>query len=93
MIELIQWLAAILVLFTSVVLLLSRDWRLSLAVLAVQYLAIFPLFLIHWPLTMSAAKLVTGWMAAATLGMTLNRQADSFPFARSRIFKLFWPWS
>jgi hypothetical protein len=88
MIELIQWLAAILVLFTSVVLLLSRDWRLSLAVLALQYLAIFPLFLIHWPLTMSAAKLVTGWMAAATLGITLNRQADVVPIRSNRIFKL-----
>jgi len=57
-------------------------------VLALQYLAIFSLFLIHWPLTMSAAKLVTGWMAAAILGVTLSNQADFLPIQSSRLFKL-----
>jgi len=87
MLEFLRWFAAILVLFTSVTLLLSRDWRWSLGVLAAQYLAIFLLFLIHWPLTMSAAKLVTGWMAAAILGVTLVNQADFLPVQSSRIFK------
>jgi len=87
MLEFLRWSAAILVLFTSVTLLLSRDWRWSLGVLAAQYLAIFLLFLIHWPLTMSAAKLVTGWMAAAILGVTLVNQADFLPVQSSRIFK------
>src|SRR5512145_2558099 len=88
MLEFLRWFAAILVLFTSVTLLLSRDWRWSLGVLAAQYLAIFLLFLIHWPLTMSAAKLVTGWMAAAILGVTLVNQSDFLPAQSSRIFKL-----
>lgn len=88
MLEFLRWFAAILVLFTSVTLLLSRDWRWSLGVLAAQYLAIFLLFLIHWPLTMSAAKLVTGWMAAAILGVTLVNQSDFLPVQSSRIFKL-----
>lgn len=88
MIELLRWFAVIIVIFTSIILLLSRDWRWSLAVLALQYLAIFPIFLSHWPLTMSAAKLVTGWMAAATLGMTLTRQQDILPVRSNRIFKL-----
>lgn len=87
MLEFLRWFAAILVLFTSVTLLLSRDWRWSLGVLAAQYLAIFLLFLVHWPLTMSAAKLVTGWMAAAILGVTLVNQADFLPAQSSRIFK------
>ena len=86
--EFLLWFAAILVLFTSIILLLSRDWRWSLGVLAVQYLAIFSLFLTHWPLTMSAAKLVTGWMAAATIGMTLTNQVDILAVRSSRVFKL-----
>jgi hypothetical protein len=86
--EFLNWFAAILVLVTSIILLLSRDWRWSLSVLAVQYLAIFSLFLLHWPLTMSAAKLVTGWMAAATLGMTLTNQTDILVVRSSRVFKL-----
>jgi hypothetical protein len=68
--DFVLWLAAILLAVTSIGLLLSRDWRWSLGLLAVQYFAAFWLVLAHWPLTMSAAKLVTGWMAAAALGMT-----------------------
>ncbi len=70
MLNFLLWLAAILLAITSVGLLLSRDWRWSLALLATQYFIAFWLVLAHWPLTMSAAKLVTGWMAAAVLGMT-----------------------
>lgn len=88
-VEFLYWFAAILTLVTAVILLLSRDWRLSLAVLAVQYLAVFGLFLSHWPLTMSSAKLVAGWMAAAILGMTLSDRIDFLPVHSSRLFKLF----
>jgi hypothetical protein len=88
-VEFLHWFAAILTLVTTVILLLSRDWRLSLVVLAVQYLAVFGLFLLHWPLTMSAAKLVAGWMAAAILGMTLSDRIDFLPVHSSRLFKFF----
>jgi hypothetical protein len=66
----VLWLAAILLAVTSIGLLLSRDWRWSLGLLAGQYFAAFWLMLAHWSLTMSAAKLVTGWMAVAVLAMT-----------------------
>jgi hypothetical protein len=90
---LVLWLAAALLLLTSLGLLLSRDWRWSLGLLAVQYFAVFWLILAHWPLTMSAAKLVTGWMAAAVLGMTQIGIKDD-PAAESswpegRLFRLF----
>ena len=68
--EFILWLAAILLALTTIGLLLSRDWRWSLGLLAAQYFAAFWLLLTHWSLTMSAAVLVTGWMAVAVLGMT-----------------------
>ena len=89
MLEFLRWFAAILTLVTTVVLLLSRDWRVSLAVFSIQYLAVFGLFLSHWPLTMSAAKLVTGWMAAAILGITLSDRGDFLPVQSSRLFKFF----
>jgi len=68
--DFILWLADILLVVTSIGLLLSRDWRRSLGLLATQYFAAFWLTLVYWPLTMSAATLVAGWMAAAVLGMT-----------------------
>lgn len=92
--DFVLWLAAILLAVTSVGLLLSRDWRWSLGWLAAQYFAAFWLVLAHWPLTMSAAKLVTGWMAAAALGMTQLglKQDDSAAetsWPQGRLFRAF----
>jgi hypothetical protein len=87
------WIVALVLAVTSAGLLLSRDWRWSLGLLAVQYFAAFWLVFEHWPLTMSAAKLVTGWMAAAALGMTqLNIKddsADETSWPEGRLFRVF----
>ena len=75
--SLVPWIAAVSLAATSAGLLISRSWRLSLGLLALQYFAAFWLALAHWPLSMSATVLVAGWMAAAALGMThLNLKAD-----------------
>ncbi len=68
----LSWAAAALVLGTATGLLLNRDWRWDLALLAAQYLGASILVAQHWPIGMAAAKLVTGWMTTAALGMTLN---------------------
>jgi hypothetical protein len=90
----VAWIAVLILLVTSVGLLIVRDWRWSLILLAVQYLGVFLLTLQHWPLGMSSVKLVAGWMAAAILGMTRS----SFPsqeieeqgfWPRGRLFRLF----
>lgn len=87
------WSAAALLLITTLGLLLSRDWRWSLGLLAAQYFAVFWLVLVHWTLTMSAAKLVTGWMAAAVLGMTQlgikEDPAAEASWPQGRLFRLF----
>ncbi len=67
----LSWAAVFIILVTSSGLLLSRNWRWSLGLLAVQYLGSFWLVTRHWPLGMAAVKLVTGWMAIAALAMTL----------------------
>jgi hypothetical protein len=68
--ELISWGAVGVILFASATLLVSRDWRASLGALGAQYLALFVLVLHHLPFVMGAAKLITGWMVVAVLGMT-----------------------
>lgn len=86
------WICALGLAATSVGLLISRDWRWSLGLLAAQYLAAFGLIFSYWPLTMSAAKLVTGWMAAAVLGMTqaglLTSLSDERSWPAGRVFRL-----
>ncbi len=72
----VLWIAAVLLAASSIGLLLSRNWRWSLGMLAGQYFAAFWLILAHWSLTMSAAKLVTGWMAVAVLAMTQLENKD-----------------
>lgn len=69
-IEIVSWFAAGLALITAAVILVSRDWRVGLGALALQYLAVFWLVTRHLPFAMGSVKLITGWMAVAILGMT-----------------------
>ena len=69
-IDVISWIAVGLMLGTSTAILINRDWRLSLGALAVQYIAAFWLVTRHLPFVMGSAKLITGWMVVAALGMT-----------------------
>jgi hypothetical protein len=91
---LLAWIVSGFLLVTSVGLLVSRDWRLGLGFLGLQYLGVFWLTSLHWPISMAAIKLVTGWMAIATLGITrLNiKEADEEtiqPWPQGRLFRMF----
>lgn len=88
------WIVSGLVLVTSGGLLISRDWRLELGLLGLQYLGVFWLTSLHWPISMAAIKLVTGWMAIATLGITrLNvKEAEEGTkqlWPQGRLFRIF----
>lgn len=88
------WIAVIVIVITAIGLLLTRDWRWSIILLAVQYLAMFVLTLQHWPLGMASVKVVAGWMSAAILGMTRSGIAteeldEEYTWPHSRLFRLF----
>lgn len=70
LIEITSWMAVALIFATSTTILITRDWRVSLGALATQYLAAFWLVTRHLPFAMGSAKLITGWMVVAALGMT-----------------------
>ena len=55
----------------SLSLLITTDWRISILLLSLQYVAVFLLVLISWPLQMAVVKLVAGWMAGAVIGMAI----------------------
>jgi len=69
-VEIISWVAAGLILIAATTILISADWRISLAALAIQYLAAFWLVTRHLPFAMGTVKLIAGWMVVAILGMT-----------------------
>lgn len=90
----VPWIAVLILAAASTGLLLSRDWRWDLALLAAQYLGVALLVVQHWPIGMAAAKLVAGWMATAAIGMTLTSQSqpevqlEQF-WPQGRTFRLF----
>ena len=93
-IEIVSWIAVVVILIASTGLLISRDWRWSLSLLAIQYLAAFGLVIRHWPIGMASVKLVSGWMAIATLGVThlgiSNSESDLETFwPHGRWFRIF----
>ena len=91
MIVTLNWLMLLLATFAGTGLLFSRDWRWSLGLLAVQYLTVFWMVQAHWPITLAATKIVTGWMACAILGIAqLNAKEESEnAWLQGRLFHIF----
>jgi hypothetical protein len=88
----VAWVAVVLIILTATGLLLARDWRWSIILLAVQFLGMFVLTLQHWPLGMAAVKVVAGWMSAAILGMTrsglTNEETEEETVPGGRLFRV-----
>ncbi len=90
----VPWIALAILAVASTGMLLSRDWRWDLALLAGQYLGVAALVAQHWPIGMAAAKLVAGWIATAAMGMTLTAPGQAEPsreqfWPQGRTFRLF----
>lgn len=66
--EYLVYLPVLFLVATSVLLLMSQNWRLCVLALAVQYLAAFWLVALIWPVGLAAVKLVAGWMAGSLIG-------------------------
>jgi hypothetical protein len=70
-------LAFAVIVLTSMIILVFRDWRINAGALAVQYLAVFYLVTLSWPIGMAVVKLIVGWMATAAIGLTYLRQMNN----------------
>jgi hypothetical protein len=90
----VAWIAVAVIFITALGLLLVHDWRWSISLFALQYVAMFVLALQHWPLGMASVKLVAGWMSAAILGMTRSglsneNMDEENTWPRGRLFRIF----
>jgi hypothetical protein len=77
--------AVVLVSLTSLYNLISRDWRSSIGGLALQYIGVFLLVIISWPLEMAVAKMLAGWMAGVILWVAMTYVPDAWPDAEKSI--------
>jgi hypothetical protein len=76
----------------ALLILLSTDWRWTIAGLAIQYLVAFLLVTRVWPLGLSAIKLVSGWLTCVLLSMSASPALfeEGFISVRpARFFRLF----
>lgn len=91
--SILNWIALSITMVTSIALLLHRNWRWGIGLLAIQYLAVFWLVQVNLPLSMSTAKLVSGWMACVVLGMahltTISKADGEETWPQGRIFRIF----
>lgn len=63
--------AAVFILGASgAIMLLARTWRWRVTGLALQYVGVFWLVALSWPVGLASIKLVVGWMAGAILGVS-----------------------
>lgn len=70
-------LAFVLIVITAMIILVFRDWRINSLALGMQYLAVFVLVALSWPIGMAVVKLIVGWMATAAIALTCLRVKDS----------------
>jgi hypothetical protein len=77
-----------LIVISAMVILIFRDWRINTAALALQYLSVFYLVTLSWPIGIAVVKLIVGWMATAAIGLTCMRQRneDTPPESASSLF-------
>jgi len=93
MISILNWIALLGALITTIGLLLHQNWRWGVGLLAILYLSVFWWVQIHWPVSMATAKLVTGWMACVILALakinagTTEKVEASWP--QGRLFRIF----
>lgn len=58
----------LLILGSSLLILISQNWRRVILALAIQYVGVFWLIALSWPVELAVIKLVVGWVAGAMLG-------------------------
>lgn len=86
--ELLALPAVILVSLTGIILLVNSDWRVSIAALAFQYIGVFVLVAMSWPLEMAIVKLITGWMVCAVLALAKAGEPGSLIKEQGTIFNI-----
>ncbi|MFN2302161.1 MAG: hypothetical protein ACK2TV_00370, partial [Anaerolineales bacterium] len=81
-------LAFVFIVLTAMMILVFRDWRINAVALGLQYLAVFGLVTLSWPIGMAVVKLIVGWMATAAIALTCIRQmkTDSLSESTSSLF-------
>ena len=83
--------AVVLTMLTTLIPLISNNWRWTILALSIQYLAVFWFIGMVWPMSQAVIKLVVGWMVSAVLGSTLPSEQTARELnthISSRLFRI-----
>jgi hypothetical protein len=69
--DMIAFGAVILVGLTAMYILIGKDWRFCILALGLQYIGVFLLVDVSWPVELAVTKMVAGWMSGAILGIAM----------------------
>jgi hypothetical protein len=89
--SLLAYVGLALIMAVSMLLLIGQNTRVTILLMAVQYLAVFLLIFQVWPLGLAAVKMIAGWMGVAILAGTIfqkNRIYEMESGISSRLFRL-----
>jgi len=81
----------VILLVTSLIILISKNWRITILALVFQYVGVFGLVSLIWPLTLAAVKLIVGWMACSifsTASILEMREAETEDELSGNLFKI-----
>lgn len=86
-----EWLAFFLSLAGAFFLCLAPSWRWKVGGAALQYFGLFWLVQPHWSLTVAAVTLVSGWMVAVVLTITMvsapSKMVNQQEWSEGRLFR------
>ncbi len=88
----LNWAAFVVTIAGASGMLLRRDWRWSISLLAALYLGVFWLVQSSWSISLAAVKLVTGWMVCAALAIAhrnaVEETGDETAWPQGQLFRL-----
>jgi hypothetical protein len=84
----LAYIPVLLVAGSSLLVLVSQNWRRSILALSVQYLGVFWLIALSWPVDLAIVKLVVGWVTGAVLGASqMTETTKDIGSRSSQIFR------
>jgi hypothetical protein len=80
----------LLMMASSLLVLISQNWRRVILAMAIQYVGVFWLIALSWPVELAVIKLVVGWVAGAMLGASppANFVDEQFSSLSGWIFRI-----
>lgn len=86
--EILAFPVVFLVTVTSAGILVVQSWRLAIILLVIQYVGVFVLSALSWPIQLALAKVIAGWITAAVLWMAQSGIQTSLEEAGNQVINM-----